>query len=167
MPTKKANVSIEECLNTDPLQKGVVSILYETVHIAAFPSTDYIKAQWEAKGGSQISEMSWQLVIGLVHSPSIRTMHELLQFKELHWLHLTSSILAKLFSGVDENCLRCWCDTWAPTAICFGLVSGWRIFEQRFLKLFANVCGPVIDPKPFHVRVVPKDLKITANQAIV
>lgn len=133
-----------------PLQKGVVSILQESIHAAASHSLHHIELQWEEEAGSQIS---WQIAVS--HS-SICIRHGLIQFKVRH---RPAADWKNSLSWVGKNCIRSW--VWSLTGvICSSLQleDSWGDFIRCMWHSFW--------PQPLFI-VVPEDLKITANQAVV
>ena len=156
---------IDDCLNMDPVGRGVVSVLYDIIQRVASPSLNHLMRQWEEELGITISDRGWQTAIKLVHSSSICIRNWLLQFKVLHRLHLSANKLAKLYPGLDSTCIRCNRDP-ASLSHMFWLCSKLAPFWEGIFNTFSYMYNMVISPNPLTALfgVVPQEISTTSFQ---
>lgn len=79
----------------------------------------------------------------------------------LHWLRLTSSILVKLFSRVDEYCLSCWRYHGHKQSYVLDLCPAGGIFGQKYL-LFLKRWAQLSILTPSAVNKAVPSLKLPA-----
>ncbi len=156
---------IDECLNMDPVDRGLVSVLYDNIQRAAALSLKHLARLWEEELRTTISDADWQTAITLVHSSSICIRHGLLQFKVLHRLHLSASKLAKLYPGPDPTCIRCRRDL-ASLSHMFWLCPKLSSFWTGIFDTLSYMCNKIISPNPLTALfgVIPQETPITRHQ---
>uniref|UniRef100_A0AAR2IMM0 Reverse transcriptase domain-containing protein n=1 Tax=Pygocentrus nattereri TaxID=42514 RepID=A0AAR2IMM0_PYGNA len=159
---------IDDRLSINPLDRGVVSILYENIQRVTSPTLNHIKAQWEEELGEEISEEAWQRAVQWVPSSSVCVKHGLLQFKVLHRLHFSRSKLAKLYPNTDPTCLRCKKDPGTLSHMfwtCPQLLDFW----MGIFNTFSHIWNINFKPNPLTglFGVVPVDILVTSDQSEV
>ena len=127
---------VDECLGWDPVGRGMISRLYDIIQCVASPSLDRVKGTWEEELGMDLSDITWQAAVALVHSSSVCIRHGLLQFKVLHRLHFSPGRLARIYPDSDQACARCGQESALLSHMlwsCPRLASFWKeIFNTNF-----------------------------------
>ena len=165
-PSRPTDVWIEEFLDLDPLERGLISRLYSEIQRVASPSLNHLREQWGKDFGAVISDKVWRFAIERIHSTSICVKHRLLQFKIIYRLHLSKSKLAKMFPGTDPTCSRYHQDDatlYHMFWTCPALVPLWTaIFET-----FSYICDKEIQPDPTIAifGVAPPEVSLSLVQA--
>ena len=165
-PLLQADRWLDEWLEGDPHQKGMVSMLYSDIQEMASPSLDRIRESWCNDMGLEMPDDSWQMAIKIIHSSSVCIRHGLLQFKVFHRLHFSKSRLAEIYPDVDPTCSRC---HQAPATLyhmfwsCPSLTQFWvSVFET-----FSYICDKEIGPNPFIAvfGVIPGEMTVSVLQS--
>lgn len=136
---------LDECLDMNPCDKGLVSAIYGRVQSAASPSLNHLRNIWEEELGELFTDSAWQAAITRIHSSSICIRHGLLQFKVLHRLHLSPSRIAKMYPGADSSRPRCGRGP-ADLSHMFWLCPKLHTFWQAIFKTISFMCKRNIDP---------------------
>lgn len=146
---------IEELLEWDPLECGLISRLYSTIQRVASPSLNHLREQWSEDFGADVSDTVWQYAVEHIHSTSVCVRHGLLQFKVIHRLHFSKSKLAKMCHQDEATlCHMFWS--------CPALVPFWTaIFET-----FTYICEKKIplDPAIAIFGVAPMEISLSVAQ---
>lgn len=66
-----------------------------------------IRQAWEKESGMRVPESMWSKCLSQIHSCSINSRHQLIQFKILHRLHYSKVRLHKICPSVSPMCDRC------------------------------------------------------------
>lgn len=70
-------------------------------------STAKIREAWKEELGIDLPEVMWDKSLSMIHSCSVNSRHQLIQFKVLHRLHYSKSRLHKFYTSVSPLCDRC------------------------------------------------------------
>ena len=157
---------IDECLCWDPMDRGVISRLYDDMQRIASPSLDRVKGAWEEELGIDLTDLEWQQAVSMVHSSSICIRHGLLQFKVLHRLHFSPGRLAAIYPDSVQSCARCGQDS-ATLGHMFWSCPGLAIYWNKIFDTFSNICNSTIDPNPVTALfgALPEGSQVPAGRA--
>ncbi|KAL2095628.1 hypothetical protein ACEWY4_007776 [Coilia grayii] len=159
---------IDECLHHDPSWRGSVSRLYQVIQSVSTPSLDRIKEQWQEELGREILDVNWKYAMERIHSSSICIRHDIMQFKIVHRLHLSSARLAKMYPNTDATCPRCHLEPGTLFHM-FWSCSKLSTFWSQIFYTYAQIFCKNVDPDPLIgiFGIAPLRSSFTTLQSVV
>ena len=90
-----------------PNTKHLISKFVSLFSKSSIPSTNHIKSSWEVDLGVELSDEIWNEGLRRIHSGSINSRLQLVQFKVMHRLHYSKVKMNKMYPTVSDICDRC------------------------------------------------------------
>ena len=106
-PNSLSSDTLESLFELNPLQKGLISKLYNVIMKIRSMPFDKTKKDWERELNLTIPMENWDRILKLVNTSSICAKHSLLQFKVVHRAHMSKDKLAHFYSHINPICDRC------------------------------------------------------------
>lgn len=124
---------MDAVLETPCVTRGLISRIYNQI-INFKDDTLPLKCAWEKKLATELGDEWWERAIACINSSSSCACLSLIQFKVLHWIHLSKSKLSKCYPEIDDKCDRC---AQSPVDLtCFGHVPKWYVSGPSFFNEF-------------------------------
>lgn len=146
-PSEPPPSPLVECLKLKPHLPGCVSQIYSIIQNINCHPLHHLRTQWGEDLNTELSEETWQRVIQKIHTSSICVRHGLIQFKVVNRLHSCRAKLARIYPGLDPNCVRC---NQAPATLghMFWTCPKLCTFWSEIFNTFSYICKKKIDPDP-------------------
>lgn len=132
--------------------------MYDVIISYSDYSLDKIREKWNGELGEDVPDNIWEEAVRRVNGTTSCARLSLIQFKILHRMHFSKVKLAKIFSGVDENCSRCHS---APATLthmfwsCSSLDQFWSGVYKTLSEMIGIECEPNVFTSIFGT--VPSD----------
>ncbi len=94
-------------LAKEPETKKLVSMFVNVFAAQTAPSTQHLRECWEREIGTTISDDAWCKCLSSIHTCSINSRHQLIQYKVIHGLHYSRVKLHSFFSFTSPLCVKC------------------------------------------------------------
>ena len=91
----------------NPNVKSLIAIIHTEVDSIRPKTLNNLRVDWERDLGVELTDGTWETVLGLVHNSSICARHGLIQCTIVHRIHYTNARLARIFPGTSDACNRC------------------------------------------------------------
>lgn len=98
---------IYEILNSQPDSRHLITKIVQLFGDSIVVHTVEIRQAWEKESGMRVPESMWSKCLSKIHSCSINSRHQLIQFKILHRLHYSKVRLHKFYPSISPMCDRC------------------------------------------------------------
>lgn len=142
-PALPSSILTDTILCVNPILKGSISTLYNTLLKTQTITSDALRNAWTAELGEEIGPAAWEHALHWVHSSSVCARHGILQCKVIHRVHWSKSKLARIHPDIDPNCDKCHQEPanlshmfWS----CPSLAPFWaRIFDSLSAITSANI----------------------------
>lgn len=100
-------VNLYTLMNQAPQSRRLVSRFVDVLTAHDPISTQHLKDAWEEDLGIAIDDKSWETSLNAIHSCSINSRHQLIQFKVIHRLHYSCTKLHSFYPSVSPICPKC------------------------------------------------------------
>lgn len=102
-----APIELYSFMKMAPDSKKLISRLVDLFAAHDHVSTQYLKEAWEKDLGVTISDERWVNSLRVIHSCSINSRLQLIQFKVTHRLHYSCTKLHSFYPSVSPLCPKC------------------------------------------------------------
>lgn len=164
-PSLPSNPQWEELLTHDPLQKSLISKVYN--EILSFDCSPVSKAKtvWEQELGLHLGDDWWDTALKKIYTTSACARLTLIQFKVLFRVHYSKTRLSQIYPSTRDNCDKCHASPCNLTHM-FYSCSVLSRFWQNYFDTMSKILSVTIKVSP-HVAIfgLPEDhSRFTSNQ---
>lgn len=135
-------------LNQAPDSRRLVS-RFINIFTAYEPApTQHLKEAWEKDLGITISADDWDTCLSSIHSCSINSRHQLIQFKVIHRLHYSCTKLHSFYPSVSPICPKCKAEEGTLGHLFWFCPKLYEFWSDIFICL-STIHGCDITPDPY------------------
>lgn len=106
-PSLPIKQSWEDLLTLKPIQKSLISSIYDKLMALDNHSIVKIKSAWKHELGTSLTNQWWDKFVHSISSITPCARLQLIQFKVLHRVHFSKSRLSEIFPNIADQCDRC------------------------------------------------------------
>lgn len=130
-----------------PYSKHLISTIVHLFDDSIEVQTTRIRDAWREELGIEISESMWDKCLSKIHSCSVNSRHQLIQFKIVHRLHYSKVRLHKIYPSTSPICDRCKTSE-STLAHAFWHCPSLTNFWSKIFDWYSKAYGISISPNP-------------------
>lgn len=120
--------------------------LYRNISILSRPSLDGTRSAWEQDLGP-LSDDQWDSILRAIHKTSLCARHCLIQFKIVHWAHMSKTKLASFYPSLSPICDKCKTNDGTLFHM-YWMCPKLQIFWNNVFNTLSKILGRNVVPSP-------------------
>lgn len=138
---------IFDVLTSPPHSRHLISKIVHLFDNCITAQTEKIRRAWEEELGIELSESFWDRCLSKIHSCSVNSRHQLIQFKIVHRLHYSKNRLHRIYPSTSPICDRCKMSEGTLSHTfwsCSSIIGFW----SKIFDFFSRAYKKPISPEP-------------------